>query len=180
MVKKRDPKAETAAKKAIEESSEEDGLQRMNRADDPEKAVMVHHEGDENLDPAPVEHQTESIVFGDLEFYTVDEPKVETEEIEDDLFSDFFEYKERRPMKFLTACGQMEIITRRTRSVARYVKLQRVTTMNVLRAANHVGDHHIQKTLTTRFVSDWRMKPYDQSTKTLASKSTFGGKKVCI
>jgi hypothetical protein len=41
-----------------------------------------------------VEHQTESIVFGDLEFYTVDEPKVETEEIEDDLFSDFFEYKE--------------------------------------------------------------------------------------
>ena len=44
MVKKRDPKAETAAKKAIEESSEEDGLQRMNRADDPEKAVMVHHE----------------------------------------------------------------------------------------------------------------------------------------
>ena len=37
--------------------------------------------------------------------------------------------------------------------------------MNVLRAANHVGEHHIQKTLTTRFVSDWRMKPYDQSTK---------------
>ena len=56
MVKKRDLEAEAVAKKAIEESREEDELQRMKRADDPEKAVMVHYEDDENL----VEHQTES------------------------------------------------------------------------------------------------------------------------
>ena len=65
-------------------------------------------------------------------------------------------------------------------AVAEYVELQRLTKMNVLRAANHADDHRIQKTLTTRFVFDWRLKPYDQKHKALASKSTFGGKSVCV
>lgn len=33
----------------------------MKRADDPQKAVMVHYEDHENLDPAPVGHQVENI-----------------------------------------------------------------------------------------------------------------------
>ena len=42
MVKKRDPEAEAVAKKAIEESREENELERMKRFDDPGKAVIVH------------------------------------------------------------------------------------------------------------------------------------------
>jgi len=61
VVKKRDPEAEAAAKQAVEENREEGELQRMKRADDPQKAVMVHYEDHENLDPAPVGHQVENI-----------------------------------------------------------------------------------------------------------------------
>jgi len=68
-------------------------------------------------------------------------------------------------MRFLNACGQMEAKSQEVDAVAEYVELQRLAKMNVLRAANHVDDHRIQKTLTTRFVFDWRFKPYDQSTK---------------
>ena len=42
VVKKRDPEAEAVAKKAIEESREENELERMKRFDDPGKAVIVH------------------------------------------------------------------------------------------------------------------------------------------
>ncbi|CAL1143463.1 unnamed protein product [Cladocopium goreaui] len=59
----------------------------------------------------------------------------------------------------------MEAKSQEVDAVAEYVELQRLAKMNVLRAANHVDDHRIQKTLTTRFVFDWRFKPYDQSTK---------------
>jgi hypothetical protein len=277
VVKKRDLEAEAVAKKAIEESREEDELQRMKRADDPEKAAIVHYEDDENLDPAPVEHQTESIDkslenknlpqeepqkgemdvlevdddtaleslrvpvstqirfrgsgsssasqhvtalppaalasnpistrpteggddehvakklkgsptkklkigqvkeemeasirtvrFGDLEFYTVDEQEVEADETENDLFGDSFEYEEPNEIPgCLWADGTEKPGEpgREIDAVAEYVELQRLTKMNVLRAANHADDHRIQKTLTTRFVFDWRLKPYDQNTK---------------
>lgn len=95
--------------------------------------------------------------FGDLEFNTVDEPEVETEEIETDLFSDSFEHEEVNEIPeclWADGSGKPGETGEEIDAVAEHVELRRLTKMNVLRAADQVDDHHIQKTLTTRFVFD--------------------------
>ena len=109
-----------------------------------------------------------TVRFGNLEFYTVDEPEVDGEDINSNLFSDSFCHEEPSAIPDCLWADGVEKPgepDRNVDAVAEQVELDRLAKMEVLRAADQPDDQYIQKNLTTRFVFDWRLKNYDQKTK---------------
>ena len=109
-----------------------------------------------------MESKIRTIKLGDEELFTMDEPEVNPEDFVEEELS----FDEDADVEEIPAClwrdgtqdEKPQEPGKEVDEVAAEVELKRLMSLNVLRDAQP-SDDSIQRTLTTRFVYDWRWKP---------------------